>query len=301
MSIDVQQRVRNVANEMQIRDLLTRFWANKSSRHDELIQNHLEIIDRTLLVDPYTLERDLFRSKLIVGNFSEKLDSLLAKTALKGDLSPEYIDLCLQVTSKRPVIGRGEFLFTASFANISFCEDRGDLFDLDTGSRIEVKGESAHLGNGDNDSFRPLSGDTMPSLFTDLGIPLDGDRLERNLSMKNSLKLGDRMRNLDIAHSVFSKLQNTASIDDELSEEASLNWLKNRDLLRCVAAMHMLSYSRIENIDYFLFLNDHRFRLVSAPKSFSEALDAASALDVKSWRSGEYGIRIALKDLSGNR
>lgn len=123
------------------------FWTNeKLGRHKDLADQAELLYEHYALCSADKLLMRLKQSIFKFGNYgpcdwSEYLD----KANLDDCLKPEFVDAALKVTTARPSIGKGEFLFAATFNNIGFAPDSGDLIDLITKQKIEVKGEQGTL------------------------------------------------------------------------------------------------------------------------------------------------------------
>ena len=288
------QRISNLVQKPDLSKILDEYWtAEKLGKHKELKKDHGDILMKTLLVDPEEFKKDLFENHLKLGNFSSQISKILSATKLNGDLRPEYLSMCLGVTTERPAIGKGEFLFAASFNNIGFASDSGDLIDVDTKQKIEVKGISAVLGNGQNRMFKQMSETLMRSVAKRL--ELDGIhrwQLDEDNAMKIKEKIGlDRNK----AVQTLTMLQNVFQENEAVARQAADVYFKEGQLIRTVAAMHLLLYMHREKSDYLLIINDDRFTMVKRPSDMIEAYEIIQKLTIKPWREGEYGIKVTLR------
>jgi hypothetical protein len=144
---DTEQQIKNLISKDDIEAIVHEYWtAEKLGKHTELKSDYLEILKKTLLVEPELFKQDLFSNKIELKNRYEPIKNILLNSKLNGNLRNSYIPMCLDVTTERPAIGKGEFLFAASFSNLGFSKENGDLIEMNTKEKIEVKGISAVLG-----------------------------------------------------------------------------------------------------------------------------------------------------------
>lgn len=293
---ETAQQIKNLASNSDLESLVNEYWTNdKLGKHSELKAEHLDILQKCLLIEPELFKQDLFRNKLNLRNLESSISSILTNTKLNGDLRNTYLRMCLDVTTDRPAIGKGEFLFAASFSNIGFSKDTGDLIDIDTREKIEVKGISATLGNSQNKRLRAMTGQTMYTIFKMLGID-DVARTDYYLSEENAKKIKVAIGlDQDKARKVFTYLQNLRNENEALAKAAVQLYFEKKQLIRTVAAMHLFTYMKIENNDYLLILNDRDFMLSKAPSTLAESYNIVDKLAVKPWHQGEYGIKVTLR------
>jgi len=292
---DTAQRIMNISERPEIKKILDEFWTEKKlGRHTDLKSDHGSILLKTLQVDPEIFREDLMRNKLKLGNFSSSLESVITGTKLSGDLKSSYVKDCLGVTTVRPAIGKGEFLFAASFVNLGFSSRAGDLVDLDTGAKIEVKGISAVLGNSQGGKFRPMTAKTMGTVFNYLGID-DVPKQDYYLSEENAKKIKTAIGlDREKAKQIFTFLQNLRAENEAVARDAVPLYFEKKQLIRIVAAMHLYAYMKIEMDDYLLIVNDEKFSIFRAPDSLEAAYDVIEKMNLKPWREGEYGIKVTL-------
>jgi len=290
------QQIKNLASKPELVKLVNDYWTDKKlGKRTELKKDYLEILEKTLLIEPNLFRQDLFNNKLKLKNFSATIGSILSNTKLNGDLRTSYLSMCLDVTTERPAIGKGEFLFAASFSNIGFSKDSGDLIDIDTNEKIEVKGISAVMGNAQNGKFRQMSAETMRTVFRLLGINDVAKQdyyLSESVAKKIKTAIGlDQNR----AKQVFTYLQNLRSENESLARSAVQLYFDKKQLIRTVAAMHLYAYMKLERDNYLLILNDKSFSLFKAPDTLYDAYAILENLAVKPWHQGEYGIKVTLR------
>lgn len=291
---DTAQRVKNTAVRPEIKKILDEFWTDeKLGRHSELKDDHGSILVQDLIVDPETFREDLLSNRLSLGNMSSGLEHILNGTKLKGDLKPSYISHCLDVTTTRPAIGKGEFLFAATFSNLGFSKATGDLIELGSNAKIEVKGISAQLGNGQNERFKPMRASVIRSIARMLGID---DIADFNLTTDNAQKFKRGIGlNENSARRTFLFLQNIRNENEALARNAAKLYFEKKQLMKTVAAVHLYTYMKLENDQYLLIVNDKKFAMFKAPDDIWEAYSIVEKLDIKPWREGEYGMKVTLR------
>ena len=290
------QQIKNLASKPELVKLVNDYWTDKKlGKRTELKKDYLEILEKTLLIEPNLFRQDLFNNRLKLKNFSAPIGSILSNTKLNGDLRTSYLSMCLEVTTERPAIGKGEFLFAASFSNIGFSKESGDLIEINTNEKIEVKGISAVMGNAQNGKFRQMSEETMRTVFR---------LLEINDVAKQDYYLGESVAkkiktaiglDQNKAKQVFTYLQNLRRENESLARSAVQLYFDKKQLIRTVAAMHLYAYMNLEGDKYLLILNDKSFSLFKAPDSLYDAYAILENLAVKPWHQGEYGIKVTLR------
>lgn len=290
------QQIKNLASKPELVKLVNDYWTDKKlGKRTELKKDYLEILEKTLLIEPNLFRQDLFNNKLKLKNFTAPIGSILSNTKLNGDLRSSYLSMCLDVTTERPAIGKGEFLFAASFSNIGFSKDSGDLIDINTNEKIEVKGISAVMGNAQNGKFRQMSAETMRTVFRLLEIN-DVAKQDYYLSESVAKKIKTAIGlDQNKAKQVFTYLQNLRSENESLARSAVQLYFDKKQLIRTVAAMHLYAYMKLEGDDYLLILNDKSFSLFKTPATLYDAYSILENLAVKPWHQGEYGIKVTLR------
>ena len=290
------QQMSNLASKRELNEIVNDFWTDdKLGKHTELKSDHLDILEKTLLIEPKMFREDLFNNRIELRRRRGSISDILRNSKLNGDLRDSYLSLCLGVTTERPAIGKGEFLFAASFSNIGFSEGAGDLVDVSTGAKIEVKGIGAVLGNSQSGKFRQMSAETMRTVFRALEIN-DVANSDYYLSEGNAKKIKTAI-GLDKqkAKQIFTFLQNLRNENETLANSAVQLYFDKKQLIRTVAAMHLYAYMKVERDDYLLILNDKEFYMSESPSTLYDAYDIIEELSVKPWHHGEYGIKVTLR------
>lgn len=292
---NTEQRVKNILSVDNIAEYLNKYWTSeKLGKHKDMKAKHGEIILKTLKSSPESLFSKLEKSSLKLElNKPYSINNLLQVTGLSADLSSNYIDYAMKVTTTRPSIGKGEFLFASIFHNIGFANKSGDLVKLDDKSSIEVKGKYSILGNGQNNRYKPLTKGVLYSIFKYLNIDdMSPDNLSTDFAQVLKKRIGDNEKALA---KVFVALQNINDEYEPLGKVCVRLYKDKKQFLRVVAATHLFIYMNTEDTDYLLAHNDKKFMLFKKPETLTQAYEIIEHFDVYNWNIGEYGIKVNLK------
>lgn len=290
-----EQRVKNYLAIEDIKQYLDEFWTEKKlGKHKNMKEKHGELLLKDLKVPPEEFFKDLKNSKFKLGNFGPSpIKNILINAKLNDDLQEKYISDCMKVTTTRPVIGKGEFLFASLFNNIGFTKKSGDLIDVETNETIECKGVNASFGNGQNNRYKPLTKSLIYSILKYLKIDdIAPDSLKTDYVQVLKKRIGDNDRALA---KVFVALQNLEQEYEPLGEQCVKLYKDKKQFLRVVAASHIFTYMNIEKADYLLALNDRQFMMFERPNTLEEAYKIAEHFDINGWNVGEYGVKVTLK------
>ncbi len=80
-----------------------------------------------------------------------------------------------------------------------------------------------------------------------------------------------------------------------MAKTAAKMYFEKKQLMKTVAAMHLYSYMKLEKDQYILLVNDEKFSIFRAPDDLYESYDIIEKLNLKSWREGDYGIKVTLR------
>lgn len=272
---------------------MNEFWTSaKLGKHKQLVGQAERLYEHYALCNANKLLARLLESKFNFGNYGPcKWTKILQAANLDDCLKEEYVKEALKITSARPAIGKGEFLFVSIFSNVGFAKDSGDLIDLRDNAKVEVKGIDGKLGNGQSHKFRALSPDTLYALYNTLQrTPIQHDL---DATTCESIK---RMLGADenLMRKAFEILQNTKTNDLTVVTEAVELYKNTKRLLRTIASMHLYAYLKIQNVKYFIAVNDDHFRCFNAPTNLLAAYNILSKFTVDHWKIGETGVSITL-------
>ena len=292
---NTEQRVKNMLSVDDLADYLNKYWTDeKLGKHKDMKKKHGEIILRSLKSSPESLFKRLNNSNVNLElNTPYSIANILKMTKLDNDLADSYIKDAMAVTTTRPSVGKGEFLFASLFKNIGFASKSGDLVNLDNDSLIEVKGKYSVLGNGQSNKFKPLTKSVIYSIMKYAKIedmsPAD---LDSDYVQVLKKKLGG---NEKVLAKVFVALENLSNEYQPLGDVCAKLYLEKKQFLRVVAASHLLTYMNTQGFDFLLAHNDRKFIIFKKPTSMSEAYSIIEHFDVYSWKIGEYGVKVNLK------
>lgn len=292
---NAEQRVRNILSVDNIADYLNKYWtAEKLGKHKDMKKKHGDIIVKTLKTDPKSLFSKLHRTEFGI-ELGEKhsFANVLQETGLADDLTSDYVKYAMSITTTRPSIGKGEFLFASIYNNIGFADGAGDLVELKSGATIEVKGQYSIIGNGQNRAFKPLTDSVLYSIFKYLKIDdMSPQDLNTDFAQVLKKRIGDNDRALA---KVFVALQNLNNEYVPLGEVAVRLYKEKKQFLRVVAAQHLLIYMNSQDIDYLLAHNNKKFAMFKQPNTLEEAYRIIDQFDIYGWKIGEYGVKVNLK------
>lgn len=272
---------------------MNEFWTvDKLGKHKQLAGQAERLYEHYALCNADKLLARLLESKFNFGNYGPcKWSEILQAANLDDCLKSEYVNEALKITSARPAIGKGEFLFVSIFSNVGFARDSGDLIDLRDNAKVEVKGIDGKLGNGQSHKFRALTPDTLYALY----VALQHTPIQHDLDATTCESL-KRMIGADenLMRKTFEILQNTKTNDLIVVNEAIELYKNTKHLLRTIAAMHLYAYLKIQTVKYFIAVNDKQFRCFNAPTNLASAYNILSKFTVDYWKIGETGVSITL-------
>lgn len=271
---------------------LIEFWKDKCGKHSDIMSSHEMILKKDLIVDLDDFINQVNKNTFKFGNFGEiLLVDFLKLTELDHIVKPEYVKDCMRVTSPRPAIGKGEFLLVSNFANIQFAKESGDLIDKDNKKRIEVKGMNSTL-SGDG-KFKQMNKGIIYSIYrlfeTSSEFTYFGPECAKDLETRLS-------KNKHLIPKVIELLQNYKIESNALVKETTkLYEEKGKDLLKCITAMQLYSYLKIQKATDLVVFGENKFVGFSAPNNLYESLNIVSHFEIKGWELGKNGISIVLK------
>ena len=295
VSNDNIDSVSNEANSEEISKGLDKFWTEKKlGKHKDAKEKQKQLLMKYLTGNPANFFSALNESKFNVGNFGpSSISNILVDANLSKYIKKEYIKDALSITSARPAIGKGEFLFASLFNNIGFSKNGGDLIDLNSNEKIEVKGSNAVIGNGQNEKYKSLSKSLIYSLFNGLGDNSKSyTKLNDECAQELKKLLGIDSKKIE---KCFLHLENIENENETLAKQATEIYLEKKYFLKTLAALHLFIYLTLEKASYFLALNDKKFRMFTSPKSIKEAYDIIDNFEINGWKEGNPGISFTLK------
>lgn len=292
VNADQFSRIKNSAGIDSIKNELDKFWTNeKLGKHNDLKAKHGAILMKDLKVPAEDFFEQVKENNFKFQTFGPiAMSSFLKRAKIDKYVQPQYLDDCLKVTTPRPAIGRGEFLFVASFNNIMFSKGKGDLVDTD-GNRIEVKGKHANFGS--DGPYKQMSQSLMYSIYSvfNTNTSENGLTLETMAELEKLLLNNPSRRN-----KVFSLLQNIKSPSASLTSQMAELFDSIRKLPPVIAAAHFYAYMKIQKANYLLALNDNVFWGFKAPNTLAQAAETMQHFNINGWMTGNKGISFTVKN-----
>lgn len=273
---------------------MNEFWTSKKlGKHPNLAKQAELLYEHYAMCSAEKLLARLLQSTFEFGNYGPiAWANILEEANLDDCLKQEYVEEALKVTTARPAIGKGEFLFVSIFKNVGFAKEKGDLIDINTNERIEVKGDYSVISNGNSKNFFTLDQRRLNALCNLLHIsPIHTINASTCQSIKQVIGI-----DFKLATQVLTMLRNTVYEYKEVIDEA-VNFYKNsKRLLLTIAAMHLYSYMYLEKSNYLLAVNNDKFMCFDKPKSFVETAEILKHFELHEWKIGESGIKVSLKN-----
>lgn len=307
VSNDQLARIKNDANISDIKGYLSEFWTDKKKgKLSDMDERHGAILVKDLKADPADFFNQLKKNTFTFQDFGPySWKAFLKHAKIDQMVSDKYLDDALAIRSgKRPEIGKGEFLFVASFSNINFASESGDLIDND-GNRIEVKGTHANLG-GDGSQYEQFSSKIMTSIYSAFGTngpartedEMDGNKKRsQDLTLAVIDDLQDKIvKNPQKAKHVMKMLQNRSNHSEGLANKMVELFNSKHNLKLVIAASHLLTYCQFQKANYILALNDNVYWGFAAPKNLEDAYEIMTHFNINAWVTGNRGISITVNN-----
>lgn len=276
---------------------LQAFWTDsKTGKHTDMANQHGMLLLKNLKTDPKDLFDVLSKNTF---NFQEfdiiPWSDFLSRARLSDYLKPEYVEDALKVTTTRPAIGKGEFLLVSCFSNIGFAKNAGDLVDLNSNKKIEVKGIRATI-SADGKHYKLMNNSLITSVFSvyDSSDTIKyfnrdcADRLEELVKQSN---------NDNKLVEVFKRLQNVdAGQESESVAKKFVQIYKSTGtkLFNVIGAMQLYMY--LSGINYLMMVNQLGFKcfaLDNNPMTYLNMI-IKNKIKISSWETGTRGMEISI-------
>lgn len=271
---------------------LINYWTDKKSgKHEELIKQHGMLLLKNLKVEADDLFEQIEENTFKFQTFPMiSWNEFLNRANLAEYLKPEYVKDALEVTSSRPAIGKGEFLFVSCFSNLAFSTGKGDVIDLKTGKICEFKGIRSTL-SGDSKVYRQMNKSLIYSIFSMFETSGEYDHFNRDCADDISKLLKDKP---NLLVKVLERLQNVYEPNTKIAHAfAELYNIKN-DLFTVVGAMQLFIYMLVQKASFILFTNNEGFCCFARPQTPDDAFRIVKGLKLSSWQTGDYGMTIGI-------
>lgn len=271
---------------------LTTYWTDKKSgKNRELAKQHGMLLLKNLKADP----KDLFEQ---IGENVFKFQTFpliswgdfLRRANLAEYLKPEYVNDALEITSARPAIGKGEFLFVSCFSNLTFTGGKGDIVDLNTGKLCEFKGIRSTL-SGNSKFYKQMNKSLIYSIFSLFETSGEYDHFNRDCAAELDNLLKDKP---NLLVKVLERLQNVYEPNTKLSHAFAELYNIKGDLFTVVGAMQLLIYMLVQRASYILLTNNEGFCCYERPQTPLDAFRIVKELKLSSWQTGDYGMTIGI-------
>ena len=271
---------------------LNDYWTDKKSgKHNELAKQHGMLLLKNLKAEPEDLFEQINENIFKFQTFSLiPWNDFLIRANLAEYLKPEYIKDALEITSLRPAIGKGEFLFVSCFSNLGFSSGKGDIIDLNTGKICEFKGIRSTL-SGDNKIYKQMNKSLIYSIFSLFETSAEYDHFNRDCAAKLDDLLKDRP---NLLVKVLERLQNVSAPNTKISHAFVDLYNIKHDLFNVVGAMQLFIYMLVQRASYILLTNNDGFCCYERPQTPMEAFKIIKELKLSSWQTGDYGMTIGI-------
>lgn len=268
------------------------YWtAKKCGKHTEIAKQHGMLLLKNLKVDPDDLFEQINENTFKFQTFPLiQWSDFLKRANLAEYLKPEYIKDALEVTTSRPAIGRGEFLFVSCFSNLGFANGKGDIIDLKTNRICEFKGIRSTL-SGDNKAFKQMNKSLIYSVFSLFETGGEYDHFNRDCAAQLDNLLKDHP---NILPKVLERLQNVSEPNMKVSRAFAELYKIKPDLFNVVGAMQLFIYMLVQNASYILLTNNEGFCCYEKPQTPQDAYRIVTELKLSSWQTGDYGMTIGI-------
>lgn len=272
--------------------LLPKFWTEKKcGKHDGLAAQHGMLLMKNLLVKPEDLFEQLEKNRFTFGNLAKiQWSEFLNRAKLAEYLKPNYINDALNVTTARPAIGKGEFLFASCFANIGFNPGKGDLVDMNTGDNIEFKGIRSTL-SGDGKEYRQMNKSLMYSIFSLFNTSTQFDHFNRD-----SARELDRLLRIqpEKTYNVLKLLQNISNASDKVANEFTRLYKMKNDIFNVAGAMQLHIYMTLQRATFLVMTNEQGFCCFNKPTDAMSAYNIITSIKLSSWETGNRAMTIGI-------
>lgn len=272
--------------------LLPKFWtAEKCGKHEGLADQHGMLLMKNLLVKPEDLFEQLAKNTFTFQNFSKiSWVDFLRRANLAEYLKPEYINDALNVTTARPAIGKGEFLFASCFANIGFSSGKGDLVDMRNNTLIEFKGIRSTL-SGDGKEYKQMNRSLMYSVFSQFNTSTQFDHFNRDCGKD----LDELLKHSpDKIETVLKILQNLSNENTKIANMFGKLYRLKGNIFNTVGAMQLYTYMNLQKSSYLLMTNDQGFCCFQKPEQPIDAYNIVTNVKLSSWETGNRGMTIGI-------
>lgn len=283
-------------NFNSLNTLLNSYWTKqKVGKHADMPNQHGLLLMKNLKTDP----EDFFEKLKTTGFKFQEFDTIpwsevLSRSGLADFLKPEYVDDALKITTTRPAIGKGEFLFVSCFNNIGFASGKGDLVDLGTNSKIEVKGVRSTI-SGDGDSYKMMNNSIITTAFAVYDTSDTLKYFNRDCAKRLEEKIKESNNDKVKLEELLKRLQNVKNESRAVARTFVSLYNENKpNLFSLVGAMQLYMY--MKEIEFLLMVNDIGFKCIkndNNPETFVKLFDK-QYIKLSSWETGARGMEMSI-------
>lgn len=272
--------------------LLPRFWTEKKcGKHKDLVKQHGLLLLKDLVAKPEDLFEQLEQNIFTFKPFDKiQWSEFLQRAKLAEYLKPAYIEDALGVSTSRPAIGRGEFLFVSCFANIGFSKNTGDLVDLRNGTRVEFKGIRSTL-SGDGQGYKQMNQSLLYSVFALFDTSTQYTSFNRECAKDIDELLAQYPEK---TANVLGLLQNSANTSKKIARMFAQLYTYKPDIFNVVGAMQLYMYMLHQKASFLLMTNQQYFCCFAAPKSPIDAFNIVKSIKLSSWSIGNRAMTVGI-------
>lgn len=272
--------------------LLPKFWTSKKcGKHEGLAVQHGMLLLKNLMVSPELLFEQLEKNTFTFKNFGKiQWSEFLEKANLSDFLKTNYVKDALNVTTARPAIGKGEFLFASCFANLGFTDGKGDIVDMRNNARVEFKGIRSTL-SGDGREYKQMNKSLMYSVFSLFNTSTQYDHFNRDCGKD----LDDLLaQNPEKTVGVLKLLQNINNTNDGIARNFAKLYALKPNIFDVVGAMQLYIYMTMQKASFLLMTNDQYFCCFEYPKTPMDAYNVISTIKLSSWDAGNRAMTVGI-------
>lgn len=276
--------------------LLHEFWTvKKIGKHEDMPNQHGMILLKDLNADPAEFFDFLKTNTFKFQQFDIiSWQSFFTRAKLDRYLKDSYMEDVLGVTTTRPAIGKGEFAFVASFNNIGFATDKGDLIDLNSNERIEVKGVRSTI-SGDGNQYKQMSNSVITTAFAVYNSSDTSRYFNRDCAKRLEEKIKESNNSIEKLETLLYRLQNIKNESAAVAKKfARLYDVNKPNLFEVVGAMQLYIY--MSKINYLLMVNDVGFKCFkndNNPETFVKLFEK-QFIKLSSWETGALGMEMSI-------
>ena len=298
-------------DEKNLTPYLVQYWVktNRRGKHESMPMEHLKLLNSCLKVHAEDLFEQIYQNKFNPEscNAMQSWGNFLEQAKLKEYLDESYVPMALEITSKQPAIGVGEFLFVSCYCNLAFASDAGDLITLDTKKKIELKGNRSSL-SGDRKNYKTMNTSVMTSIYSPFNqnaASANHDHFNRHEAMNLAEIIKSHNATDNQVIQMFMHLQNNIDESYKLAKCATQLYRQGIDLFTLAGAEQLCNYLYTEHADYLMMTNKEGYVCFQNPiagkslnnitvDDLSNAVRIVNNISLSSWDASTKGMSISI-------